>query len=127
MNAKKYLQQAARLDEEIDRKMAELARLHALSLSAPPGPAGSPAVKKLLRLAGEVSREIDELADRKADIRTAIDAVPDPEEREVLRCRYLDGMMFDQIAAEMHLGKRTVYRRHDRGLRYIARRLGKNP
>ena len=119
MNARKYLEQAARLDEEIDSKMAELSRLHQLSLSVPPGPEGSPAVKKILRLAGKVSREIDQLVDRKEEIRAAIDTVPDQEEREVLRCRYLLGMNNFEIAMKMHVGISTVKRWQNRGLSRI--------
>ena len=120
MNARKYLEQAARLDEEIDSKMAELARLHQLALSVPPGPEGSPAVKKLLRLAGKVSREIDQMVDRKEEIRAAIDAIPVPEEREVLRCRYLLGMNNYEISMRLHAGDSTVRRWHNRGLRRIS-------
>ena len=119
MDAREYLGLAARLDGEIDGKLAELSRLHELALGAPPGPEGGRTVEKLMSLAEKVSREIDEMVDLKDEIRSAIDAVPDPEEREVLRCRYVLGMNYCEIAGKLHVGITTVKRRHSRGLSRI--------
>ena len=119
MDAREYLGLAVRLDVEIDGKLAELSRLHELALGAPPGPEGSRTVEKLLELAEKVSREIDEMVDLKDEIRSAIDAVPDPEEREVLRCRYLLGMNYCEITGKLHIGISTLKRRLNRGLSCI--------
>ena len=115
MDAREYLGLAVRLDVEIDGKLAELSRLHELVLGAPPGPEGSRTVQKLMELAEKVSREIDELVELKDEIRSAIDAVPDPGEREALRCRYMLGMSHGEIAGRLHIGIATVKRLLSRG------------
>ena len=115
MDAREYLGLAVRLDVEIDGKLAELSRLHELVLGAPPGPEGGRTVQKLLELAEKVSREIDELVELKDEIRSAIDAVPDPGEREALRCRYMLGMSHGEIAGRLHIGIATVKRLLSRG------------
>ena len=119
MDAREYLGLAVRLNGEIDGKLAELSRLHELVLGAPPGPEGGRTVEKLMSLAEKVSREIDEMVDLKDEIRSAIDAVPDPEEREVLRCRYVLGMNYCEIAGKLHIGISTLKRRLSRGLSCI--------
>ena len=119
MDAREYLGLAVRLNGEIDGKLAELSRLHELVLGAPPGPEGGRTVEKLMSLAEKVSREIDELVELKDEIRSAIDAVPDPGEREVLRCRYLLGMNYCEIAGKLHIGISTLKRRLSRGLSCI--------
>ena len=119
MDAREYLGLAVLLDGEIEGKLAELSRLHELALGAPPGPEGDRTVEKLLELAEKVSREIDELVDLKDEIRSAIDAVPDPEEREALRCRYVLGMNYCEIAWKLHIGISTLKRRLSRGLSCI--------
>ena len=119
MDAREYLGLAVRLNGEIDGKLAELSRLHELVLGAPPGPEGGRTAEKLMSLAEKVSREIDEMVDLKDEIRSAIDAVPDPGEREVLRCRYLLGMNNSEITGKLHIGISTLKRRLNRGLSCI--------
>ena len=119
MDAREYLGLAVRLNGEIDGKLAELSRLHELVLGAPPGPEGGRTVEKLMSLAEKVSREIDEMVDLKDEIRSAIDAVPDPGVREVLRCRYLLGMNNCEITGKLHIGISTLKRRLNRGLSCI--------
>ena len=120
MDAREYLGLAVRLDVEIDGKLAELSRLHELVLGAPPGPEGGRTVQKLMELAEKVSREIDELVELKDEIRSAIDAVPDPGEREALRCRYMLGMSHGEIAGRLHIGIATVKRLLSRGRRFFC-------
>ena len=107
MDAREYLGLAVRLNGEIEGKLAELSRLHELVLGAPPGPKGDRTAEKLMSLAEKVSREIDEMVDLKDEIRSAIDAVSDPGEREVLRCRYLLGMNNCEITGKLHIGIST--------------------
>ena len=115
MDAREYLGLAVRLNGEIEGKLAELSRLHELVLGAPPGPEGGRTVEKLMSLAEKVSREIDEMVDLKDEIRSAIDAVPDPGERVALRCRYMLGMSHGEIAGRLHIGIATVKRLLSRG------------
>lgn len=46
----------------------------------------------------------------KAQIRSVIEAVTDPNERMVLRYRYIHNMTWDQIGDELHADARTVRR-----------------
>ena len=50
------------------------------------------------------------------EITTVINSVSNPEERSVLRYRYINGLYFYKIAKEMHFSLQHIYRLHDRGL-----------
>lgn len=48
-----------------------------------------------------------------------IDAIPDPEERELMRLRYLHGKTWEECAELLHVADRTVYRMHGRALQHM--------
>lgn len=49
-----------------------------------------------------------------------IDAVENEDYREILRCKYISGMTFDQIAEELNYCRKTVMRKHNKIVRQLA-------
>lgn len=49
-----------------------------------------------------------------------IDTVENEDFREILRCKYISGMTFDQIAEELNYCRKTVMRKHNKIVRQLA-------
>lgn len=49
-----------------------------------------------------------------------IDTVENEDFREILRCKYISGMTFDQIAEELNYCRKTVIRKHNKIVRQLA-------
>lgn len=138
MTAKEYLKQAFRLDHRIDSDITEMERLREMACSIgapgfeehynPNHPTEAPFVRsleKVWQMEEKINGEIDRLVDLKAQIRSVIEAVTDPNERMVLRYRYIHNMTWDQIGDELHADARTVRRWHGTALLHVE--LPKNP
>jgi len=134
MTTKNYLEQALHLDAGINAHLEELNQLKELKANLMDanggqpegnGNAGSPStlVKTLERIHGmeeAINREIDELVDRKAEIRTRIGQLTNPEEQTVLRCRYLFGLTWEETGNEMNASVATVCRWHRKALEHMV-------
>lgn len=123
MTAKEYLKQAYRLDHRIDSDIAEMERLREMACSV-----GSPGfeehhnpnramegpfvrvLEKVWLMEEKINAEVDRLVDLKAQMRTVIEAVPNTNERMVLRYRYIHNMTWERIGDELHADKSTVRR-----------------
>jgi DNA-directed RNA polymerase specialized sigma subunit len=139
MTTKEYLHQAYRLDQQINSDLEEAKNLREMAgsvsavrydtdrvQSSPPSDA--PFVKaldKLWDLEQKVSAELNLLSDLKKQIREVIEAVPDTDERLVLKYRYVLGMTWEQIGNELHADRTTVYRWHGNALNHVI--LPKRP
>ena len=132
MTAREYLRKAIRLDARIDSDIEEAARLREMATSLQsPGfeehygsnhPTEAPFarhVERLIDLERHINTEIDALVELKEEVRHVIDMVDDPNERMVLRYRYILNHTWDQIGEAMHASERTVRRWHGMGLRHI--------
>ena len=126
MTAKQFLRKAYYLDESINTKLEQVHALHELSvktsstLSLAPGTQGEKRkfediILKAVALENEIDKEVDALIDLKTDINTAIIMIDDPECRLVLEKRYMNLKSFEEIADEMNMGIKNVYRLHDKG------------
>ena len=133
MTAKEYLKQAYRLDHRIDSEIAEMERLREMAVSI-----GSPgfeehydpnhateapfvhALEKVWKMEEKINSEIDRLVDLKEQIRSVIEAVSDPNERMVLRYRYIHNMTWEQIGDELHADARTIRRWHGSALTHTV-------
>lgn len=138
MTAKEYLKQAYRLDHRIDSDIAEMERLREMACSV-----GSPGfeehhnpnrsteapfvrvLEKVWRMEEKINAEIDRLVDLKAQIRGVIEAVSDPNERMVLRYRYIHNMTWERIGDELHAGETSIRRWHASALSHVV--LPENP
>ena len=138
MTAKEYLRQAYFLDQRINSDIAEVERLRLmLSGISASGfeerydknrPIDAPFVRsleKIWELEKKIDDEIDSLVDLKAQIRDVIESVPDPNERIVLRYRYVNNRTWEQIGDALHADRTTVYRWYSRAIRHV--KLPENP
>lgn len=138
MTAKEYLKQAYRLDHRIDSDIAEMERLREMAYSVgspgfeehhnPNRPTEAPFVRvleKVWRMEEKINAEIDRLVDLKAQIRGVIEAVSDPNERMVLRYRYIHNMTWERIGDELHAGETSIRRWHASALSHVV--LPENP
>ena len=133
MTAKQYLKQAYRLNELITSDLAELHCLKTLatSLSAirydqdkiQNGNAQSSRVEslvlKICDLEKTIDQEVDAFVSLKSEIRTVINAVENPDERLLLRLRYVEFLCWPDIQRCMKFEERAIYRLHTRALSRI--------
>ena len=133
MTAKEYLKQAYRLDHRIDSDIAEMERLREMACSVgspgfeehhnPNRPTEAPfvrALEKMWAMQEKINAEIDRLVDLKAQMRGVIEAVPDTDERMVLRYRYIHNMTWEEIGDELHADKSTIRRWHGSALTHVV-------
>lgn len=127
--AKQFLRQVRFLDRRIEREEEQLMRLRA-KLEAgrmssitgmPRGGAGdwTDTVDHLIVLEQRLNARVREMCQIKARAIDMIDRVDDGRFRELLDCYYIKGMTWEQVAHEMHLDLRWVYRLHGRALRAV--------
>ena len=130
MTTKEYLRQAVRLDTIVDLRLAQLERLKSyrerVTTNFTPTPKSgkggdriSEITIKIWSLEETINKDIDELVDLKADIRSRIAEVQDERFRMVLEYKYLAGYTWDDIAEAMHMDRRWILRLHGRALQEI--------
>lgn len=133
MTAKQYLKQAYRLNQFIQSSQQELADLRLMSecipgidyskdkiQTSPPNDAGfTKIVEKIIELEAIINKDIEKMLSLKLEIRTAIDAVQNNDERLLLKYRYLNFMEWEEICVKMKISIRTIHRVHARALNNI--------
>ena len=138
MTNKEYLRQAYRLDQRINSNIDEVTRLRNMAgmISSPvlgekvqtskSGDAPfARSMEKILLLEEKINSEVDLLVDLKSQMRDVIAAVPDTDERMVLRYRYIHGFTWEQIGNELNADKSTIRRWHGSALLHVV--LPENP
>lgn len=133
MTNKEYLRQAYRLDQKINSDIEEVARLREMagSISSPvmgdkvqtSRSGNAPfvrSIEKILLLEEKINREIGTLVDLKSQMREVIAAVPDTDERMVLRYRYIHNLTWEQIGNELNADKSTIRRWHGSALTHVV-------
>lgn len=132
MNAKQYLKQAYRLNELIDSDLKELENLRSLSTSITSDTTKERVqsstvsdkigniVVKIVDLENQINDEIDKFVDLKKEIRDAINTVTNPNERLVLRLRYIVFLTWEQVAEKMTYSLKQVHRIHSEALKNIV-------
>lgn len=131
MNAKEYLSQAFHIDQRIDSKLAQLAKLRAsatkctATLSDMPR-SDSPnqqqleiVVCKIVDLERDINADIDRLVDLKAEARRVISAISDPDQQLVLELRYLCYKEWLEIAEALGYSEAWIYKLHGRALKNV--------
>jgi hypothetical protein len=136
MTAKRYLQQAKRLNARIDANLLEVERLRALATSissvdlsregvrtsGTPDRTGN-VVAKIVDLEKEINAEIDGFVDLMREIRERIDAMDDDDLRLILKKRYLNFQKWERIAIDMDLTYQWVHRLHKRALADFEKKI----
>ena len=122
MDAKNYLQRVRFADERISSLIWEALRLRRnirileQSKEAPIGVRLTGILGKLWMTEANLHFEIDTLVDFRNEVREAIGKLKNPEERLVLRLRYLQNMNWEQIAGVLETNEKTVTDLHKKAL-----------
>lgn len=131
MTTKEYLSQAFSLDQRINCKLEQIARLRELAekatqtLSDMPGSATrnthrmEETIIKMIDLENEINDDIDKLIDIKRGITYLISVVTNPDEQILLELRYLCFKTWEQIAADTGYSIQNVYKLHSRALKNL--------
>ena len=138
MTAKEYLGQAYWLDQRINSKLNMVMSLretatrtttvihddvvsHTRNVHSM-----QDIIVRIIEIEQELDAEIDQLVDLKHDIIEVISQISDPPAQIVLEYRYVCYRQWKDIAAELGMHVRNVYRLHERGLQEAERILRKN-
>lgn len=134
MTAKQYLRQAYRLNELINSHIKELEQLRLLSTSVPstdfskervqggklPEDKISNIIAKIVDLEKQINDEIDSFVDLKKEIHDIIEAVKSPDQRLVLRCRYIEFLTWEKTAEIMNYSIKQIHRIHSAALQNVV-------
>ena len=133
MTAKEYLSKVKRLDEAINCRLRELEYWRDLSCRLSGGsfdenydpnpPTEAPftrCLEKIDEIERDVNAKVDTLVDLRRAVNRAIDAMDNRDEQILLRCRYLDGLSWEDICRIMNISLRTVHRLHSAALEKFA-------
>ena len=77
-------------------------------------------LEKLWTLEKKIAGELEMLSDLKKQIREVIEAVPDTDERMVLKYRYIHNYTWEQIGMELCADARTIRRWHGKALLHVT-------
>ena len=112
MTAKEYLKQAYLLDKQIQVEVKELEQLRGTNpnrnLEAP----FIKTIEKIWEYEQKIDAKINRLVDLRAAINAAIESMENPEERLLLKYRYLKNESWEDISYELNVSYRTVHRIH---------------
>lgn len=139
MTAKEYLMQVFKAERHIEMLRAELTDLRLLCYPDSPDYTSdrvqrSPDPNKLPKLVGNITKtenrilqELNGLVKLRETISKQIMAMPNARTAEVLHCRYVLLMKWEDIADKTHTTMRYVYHLHGQGLaeferQYMARK-----
>ena len=137
MTAKDYLSQAYRIDQRINAKLEQVARLRSLTQRVTTTfdsqrvsrtrdvTSTQTAINRLIEAEEKVNKDIDAFIDCKREIQEAIDYLEDDDCRLLLELRYLCMKCWDDIAIEMHISRAHVYRLHNLALAMTEESLEK--
>ncbi len=139
MDAKTYLRQLTRMDKRIDALCERRTRYEALAMRRTGGyTGGMPGAQhrdssveryacKLVDLAREIDRRIDEYVDLTRVIEAQIAALPDGRHRDILTWRYVNDWSWDRISEAMSYDMRWVFRLHGCALSEFEKIRHKKP
>ena len=132
MTAQEYFNQAYKLDQRINSKIEQLAKLNDLAHKATATYTGMPhspnkgsqtmanTIDRIIDPQNEINQDIDALVDLKREMVATIKAVADPECQTLLELRFLCFKTWEQIAVEMDYSIQHIYRLRDRALKMIT-------
>lgn len=133
MTAKEYLEQAYRLDQQINSKLQQVENLRSLTEHVTMAYGGEAVshtrnvtslqdtIVRLMEAEEELNHEIDRLIELKAEIARIIAQVHNDSYRLILEKRYLCYLPWEQIAADLNYTRRWVLTKHDRAVALIEK------
>ena len=121
MTKKEFLNQYLNAEKEIGIKLDQIARLRELSTkitqTLTPDKVKSnsenrleSSVSKIVDIEREIGTSIDQLERIRLQVESVINSVPNVNQRNVLRLRYISGMKWEQIAVKLNYDYRWVLR-----------------
>ena len=125
---KSYLRQIKILDTKINRRMEQLSEIKSLATrvtsvitpdrvqTSGPGNNLENAMVRYLDIENEVKKTIDEYVETKNRIIKEIEQLSDDRFISVLSMRYLDYLPWEDIADELYMSERQVFRIHGKAL-----------
>ncbi|MBR3747579.1 MAG: hypothetical protein IKN27_11535 [Selenomonadaceae bacterium] len=132
MTAKEYLQQVYYLNEKIESKLEQIARLQSTATRVTTVITGTPsggtrlssrieeAVAAVQQQSDFLADEIKQLLNLRREVSAAIAELDNHNERLVLEYRYLCFYSWQQIAHVMRTGLRYIYYVHSRALKNFS-------
>ena len=131
MTKKEFLNQYLNAEKEIGIKLDQIARLRELSTkitqTLTPDKVKSnsenrleSSVSKIVDIEREIGASIDQLERTRLQVESVINSVPNVNQRNVLRLRYISGMKWEQIAVKLNYDYRWELRLHGKALNKIA-------
>ena len=131
LTKKEFLNQYLNVEKEIGIKLDQIARLRELSTkitqTLTPDKVKSnsenrleSSVSKIVDIEREIGASIDQLERTRLQVESVINSVPNVNQRNVLRLRYISGMKWEQIAVKLNYDYRWVLRLHGKALNKIA-------
>ena len=131
LTKKEFLNQYLNAEKEIGIKLDQIARLRELSTkitqTLTPDKVKSnsenrleSSVSKIVDIEREIGTSIDQLERTRLQVESVINSVPNVNQRNVLRLRYISGMKWEQIAVKLNYDYRWVLRLHGKALNKIA-------
>ena len=114
-----------RLEAEIQRWRSRAEKMTAGYGGIPSGGGDGRSLENTMAHIDDLTRQLAQRLDRLVTLRqkivTAIDSVPDPKQRELLRLRYIDGLTWGKLAVVMGYDDlRWIYRLHGRALEQMT-------
>ena len=137
MDAKEYLQQAYRLDQEISSKMEQISSLRCLATKTTAALGKEPisgtrdphrietVIGRMVELEEKINKDIDRLIETKRKIMGIIGELGSAEHRILLELRYLCFNSWAEIAEKMGFGLRWVHILHGRALAEVDKIFSK--
>ena len=122
MTAKEYLKQAYLLDKQIQVDVKELEQLREMRGTIqgcsygekigtnPNRNLEAPFIKTIEKQ--RIDAQINRLIDLRSEINAAIESMENPEERLLLKYRYLKNESWEDISYDLNVSYRTVHRIH---------------
>lgn len=134
MTPKQYLQQAFRLNEQINSRLSELEQLRSLEASVQGidltrervqcsrrfGSQVESIANKIIDLEQRINSEIERLLELKIEIRKVLESVENETEQLLLRLRYIEYKRWEEIADIIGYEERQVYRIHGAALQKLS-------
>ena len=118
------LRQEQELAKEVEQLQSEACRMTPLLSGMPGGGSdgqGLPrAVERILAAKQDLQAQIERGCTIRREITDATRQIPHPRDQEILRRRYLLGQRWEEIAVEMHIELRWVYRRHRQAVTFLT-------
>ena len=127
---KEFLNQYRNAEREIAIKLDEIVRLREMATKVtqaltPDKVKGGmenrreESIAKIVDMEKEIGASIDNLKKIREQVECAINAIPDANQRNVLRLRYLNGKTWEQIAVDMNYTYRNICYLHGKALKQI--------